>query len=92
MHEAYESGKLKSVASKTELDRLKAAARSTVQEHTDDTRLPARDLHDVPIDQADLAKHEAKRDLAAELLQSVREMKAGQVQVVALPAAGARKK
>jgi putative transcriptional regulator len=45
-----------------------------------------------PLSSAELTKYEAARDLAAELLQSVREMKAGQVQVVALPAAGARKK
>ena len=41
---------------------------------------------------AELAAYEAKRDLAAELLQSVREMKAGQVQVVASPVIEARKK
>lgn len=41
---------------------------------------------------SELAAHEAKRDLAAELLQSVREMKAGQVRVVSSPAIEARKK
>lgn len=92
MLEAYESGKLKSAISKTELKRLKATSRATTQEREDNTRLPASGLRDAPFDQADIAKHETKRDLAAELLQSVREMKAGQVQVVALPAAGARKK
>lgn len=39
-----------------------------------------------------LAAHEAKRDLAAELLQSVREMKAGHVRVVTSPVIEARKK
>jgi len=39
-----------------------------------------------------LAAHEAKRDLAADLLQSVREMKAGQVHVVSSPVIEARKK
>lgn len=41
---------------------------------------------------AELADYEAQRDLAAELLQSVREMKAGQVQVVSSPVIEARKK
>ena len=41
---------------------------------------------------AELATYEAKRDLAAELLQSVREMKAGKVQVVTSPVIEARKK
>ena len=40
----------------------------------------------------ELAAYEAKRDLAAELLQSVREMKAGQVDVVSSPVIDARKK
>ena len=39
----------------------------------------------------ELAAYEAKRDLAAELLQSVREMKAGQVHVVSSPVIEARK-
>lgn len=39
-----------------------------------------------------LEKYEAKRDLAADLLQSVREMKAGQGKVVASPAIDARRK
>lgn len=39
---------------------------------------------------AELAAYEAKRDLAAELLQSVREMKAGQVRVVSSPVIEAR--
>ncbi len=39
-----------------------------------------------------LAAYEAKRDLAADLLQSVREMKAGQVQVVSSPVIEARRK
>ena len=45
-----------------------------------------------PLRQKELAAYEAKRDLAAELLQSVREMKAGQVQVVSSPVIEARKK
>lgn len=39
-----------------------------------------------------LGKYEAQRDLAADLLQSVREMKAGQGKVVVSPAIDARKK
>ena len=45
-----------------------------------------------PLTKAELAAYEAKRDLAAELLQSVREMKAGQVHVVSSPVLEARKK
>ena len=45
-----------------------------------------------PLTKAELAAYEAKRDLAAELLQSVREMKAGNVQVVTSPVIEARKK
>jgi len=41
---------------------------------------------------AELTAYEAKRDLAAELLQSVREMKAGQVPVVSSPVIEARNK
>ena len=41
---------------------------------------------------AELASYEAKRNLATELLQSVREMKAGQTHVVSSPAIEARKK
>ncbi len=41
---------------------------------------------------AEQAAYEAKRDLAAELLQSVREMKAGHVSVVSSPVIEARKK
>ena len=41
---------------------------------------------------AELAAHEAQRDLAADLLQSVREMKAGQVRVVSSPVIEARNK
>lgn len=41
---------------------------------------------------AELADYEAKRNLAAELLQSVREMKAGKVAVVTSPVIEARKK
>lgn len=45
-----------------------------------------------PLTRTELAKYEATRDLAAELLQSVREMKAGQVQLVTSPVIEARKK
>ena len=45
-----------------------------------------------PLGKAELAAYEATRDLAAELLQSVREMKAGHVQVVSSPVIEARKK
>ena len=38
-----------------------------------------------PLTKAALDAYEAKRDLAAELLQSVREMKAGQFHVVSSP-------
>jgi putative transcriptional regulator len=41
---------------------------------------------------AELASYEAKRDLAADLLQSVRQMKAGEVQVVTSPIIAARRK
>jgi putative transcriptional regulator len=44
-----------------------------------------------PLSKAKLAAFETKRDLAAELLQSVREMKAGQVAVVSSPVIEARK-
>ena len=44
-----------------------------------------------PLSKAELAAFEARRDLAAELLQSVREMKAGQVAVVTSPVIEARK-
>lgn len=45
-----------------------------------------------PLTEVELATHEATRDLAAELLQSVREMKAGHVHVVSSPAIEARRK
>lgn len=45
-----------------------------------------------PLTQSELTDLEAKRDLAAELLQSVREMKAGHVRVVTSPVIEARKK
>ena len=45
-----------------------------------------------PLAKSELAAYEAKRDLAAELLRSVREMKAGQVHVVSSPVIEARKK
>ena len=45
-----------------------------------------------PPSKAEVAAYEATRDLAAELLQSVREMKAGHVQVVSSPVIEARKK
>lgn len=45
-----------------------------------------------PLTDAELEVYEAQRDLAAELLQSVREMKAGQGRVVFSPAIEARQK
>lgn len=45
-----------------------------------------------PLSKAELAAYEAKRDLAAELLQSVREMKAGHLHVVSSPVIEARKR
>lgn len=45
-----------------------------------------------PLNDAELAAYEAQRDLAAELLQSVREMKAGQVRVISSPVIEARNK
>ncbi len=45
-----------------------------------------------PLTDAELTAYEAKRDLAAELLQSVREMKAGQVRVISAPVIEARNK
>lgn len=41
---------------------------------------------------AEIAEYESKRDLAADLLQSVREMKAGHVRVVSSPVIEARHK
>ena len=49
-------------------------------------------LKSKPLSKSELAAYEATRDLAAELLQSVREMKAGHVQVVSSPVIEARKK
>ncbi len=45
-----------------------------------------------PLTKAQLAAYEAKRDLATELLQSVREMKAGQTRVAFSPVVEARQK
>ena len=45
-----------------------------------------------PLSKAELAAYEAQRDLAAELLQSVREMKAGHVRVVSSSVIEARNK
>lgn len=45
-----------------------------------------------PLSKSELAAYETTRDLAAELLQSVREMKAGHVQVVSSPVIETRKK
>lgn len=47
---------------------------------------------DEPLPRTELAAHEDSRDLAAELLQSIREMKAGQVSVVPFPVTKPRKK
>ena len=45
-----------------------------------------------PLSLKELAKLEASRDLGAELLQSIREMKAGKVRVAYSPATEAREK
>jgi len=45
-----------------------------------------------PLSGKELAAFEAKRDLAAELLQSIREMKAGKTHIVLSPATEARQK
>lgn len=45
-----------------------------------------------PFTDAQLRAYEAKRDLAADLLESVRQMKAGKTQIVAFPAVEARER
>jgi putative transcriptional regulator len=45
-----------------------------------------------PLTDKALSAYEAQRDLAAELLQSIREMKAGETKVIFTPAAEARAK
>ena len=45
-----------------------------------------------PLSPKELAKYEATRNLAAELLLSIREMKAGKVQIAYSPATEAREK
>jgi putative transcriptional regulator len=45
-----------------------------------------------PLTASQLRTYEAKSDLAAELLESVRQMKAGKTQVVASPAVEARER
>ena len=45
-----------------------------------------------PLNAKALAAYEAKRDLAADLLQSIREMKAGKTTVVHTPATEARER
>jgi predicted DNA binding CopG/RHH family protein len=48
--DAYEAGKLKSVASKAELDRLKSAARATaLKDRRVNIRLSAGDLQDIQV-------------------------------------------
>ncbi|MCZ7560367.1 MAG: hypothetical protein M5U30_10180 [Burkholderiaceae bacterium] len=48
--EAYEAGKLKSVASRTEIARLKAAARATaIKDRRVNIRLSAGDLQDIQV-------------------------------------------
>lgn len=49
-------------------------------------------LKNKPLTDKELAAYEAERDLAAELLQAVREMKADQLHVVCSPVTEARKK
>jgi putative transcriptional regulator len=45
-----------------------------------------------PLTDAELKEYEAQRDLGAELVQAIREMKAGQGRVVTSPVIEARKK
>jgi putative transcriptional regulator len=45
-----------------------------------------------PLSAKELAEFEAGRDLGADLLQSIREMKAGKVRIAYSPAAEAREK
>ena len=45
-----------------------------------------------PLSDAQLRVHESKRDLAAELLESVQQMKAGKTKVVHTPAVEARER
>lgn len=45
-----------------------------------------------PLSEAKLRAYESKRDLAAELLESVQKMKAGKTQVVSSPAIEARER
>ena len=45
-----------------------------------------------PLTEAQLRAYESKRDLAAELLESVQQMKAGKTQVVSSPAIEARER
>lgn len=45
-----------------------------------------------PLTDKELAAYEAERDLAADLLQAVQEMKAGQLRVVSSPVIEARRK
>lgn len=45
-----------------------------------------------PLTSAEIDAYEAKCDLAAEIIQSIRDMKAGQVHVVLSPVTEARKK
>ena len=45
-----------------------------------------------PLTEAEIDDFEAKRDLAADLLQAVKEMKSGQVRVVSSPVIEARNK
>ena len=45
-----------------------------------------------PLTQAQLRTYESKRDLASELLESLRQMKAGKTQVVSSPAIEARER
>jgi putative transcriptional regulator len=45
-----------------------------------------------PLTDKEIATYEAERDLAADLLQAVQEMKAGQLHVISSPVIEARKK
>jgi len=43
-----------------------------------------------PLNNAELRRFEARRDLAAELLDSIRQMKAGKIRTVLIPAVAKR--
>lgn len=93
--EAYEAGKLKSVASKAELNRLKAAARSTaIKDRRVNIRLSAGDLQDIQVKA--LAEGMPYQTLIASILHKyvtgrLEERKPGGSPVAAKPKAPTRR-